>query len=197
MLHASCFRRRQGGFSLVELMIVVAIIAALALVGAPWFAKIGQRGQVKKAGQELALTFAAARMRAVKRNLSARVVITPQDATNAYNLVETFEETQPTPTKVGEVRISPRILIPASPPSPWPAQPCPTSATCPPYVLIFGPDGRLTSALTGEREVTVTLRGVVGAAITNDLPVQVVSTGKVEVLKPNPTVAKPRGTEWH
>jgi len=196
MLHASCQRRRQGGFSIIELLIVIAIIAALALVGAPWFAKIGQRGAVKAAGKELALTFAAARMRAVKRNLPARVVITPMDATNAFNLVEMYEETQPLATKVGEVRVSPRVSFPTAVAGPYgPAQPCPVG-TCPPYTLVFGPDGRVTMPV-GVTEVTYTIRGVVGAAIPNDLPVQVVNTGKVEVLKPNPTLAKPRGTEWH
>ena len=56
---------------------------------------------------------------------------------------------------------------------------------------MFGPDGRAT------QPGTFTIRGVIGAGTTNDLPVQVSANGKIEILGPNPTVAKQRGTEWH
>jgi prepilin-type N-terminal cleavage/methylation domain-containing protein len=189
MLHASCAsssRRRERGFSIIEILIVLAIMAALALAAAPWFAKISQRNEVKSAGNELAITLAAARMRAVKRNLPARVVLTRATGTQSYHLLETFEDIQPTPLKVQETRLSARVDFPTS------GIPGPYGPANPGFVT-FGPDGR--AQVSGN----FTIRGVVGANTQNDLPVIVWPNGKIEVLKPNPTntPAGRRGTEWH
>jgi prepilin-type N-terminal cleavage/methylation domain-containing protein len=186
--HESSFPRRERGFSIVEILIVLAIIAVLALAAAPWFAKISQRNEVKSAGGELAITLAAARMRAVKRNLPASVVITRATGSQSFHLLETFENTVPTPIKVQEGRISARVDFPPTIPPPYPTQ----YATNP-TVVTFGPDGRVI----GPAPVTFTIRGVVRAGVQNDLPVQVSANGKIEVLKPNPTATLLRGTEWH
>lgn len=162
----------------------MAIIGILALAAAPWFAKISQRNQVKSSASQLAITLQAARMRAVKRNLPARVVVSRATGTQGYNLIETFEQTIPTPIKVAELRLPALVDFPSSGiPGPYgPANPA---------LVVFGPDGRATAP------ATFTIRGVIGAGTTNDLPVDVSANGKIEVLGPNPTLAKKRGTEWH
>src|SRR5262247_3331950 len=106
--------RRIRGFSMLELLVVMAILAILALAVAPWFAKVAQRNELRSSTQEVATTLMAARMRAVKRNLPARVVVTRATPTNNWTLIETFEQTQPTATKVGEIRLSPNIDVPLS-----------------------------------------------------------------------------------
>ena len=184
--YASSSRGRERGFSIVELLIVLAIIAVLSLAAIPWFQKISQRNQVKSAGSQLAITLAAARMRAVKRNVSCTVTISRASGSQSFNKIETFENVNPVPLKVEETQISGRVDFPTTGiPGPYgPTQP--TAVT-------FGPDGRVVT------EATFTIRGPVGAGVQNDLPVQVTAPGKIEVLKPNPdtTTAGKRGTEWH
>jgi prepilin-type N-terminal cleavage/methylation domain-containing protein len=184
--YASSIRGRERGFSIIEILIVLAIIAILVLAAAPWFAKISQRNEVKSAGSNLAITLAAARMRAVKRNLPATVIITRASGSQSFHLLETFENVQPTPIKVEEGRISGRVDFPPTIAAPYPYPTNPTTVT-------FGPDGRVV----GPAPVTFTIRGMVRAGVQNDLPVQVSGNGKIEVLKPNPTASQLRGTEWH
>lgn len=187
MLRITCARRRQGGFSIVELLIVIAIIAVLALAGAPWFAKISQRNQLKSVASELAITLAAARGRAVRRNLPVQVVVTRGTGAIDFHLVETFEQTLPSPTKVGEQRITKIVDFPVGPL----ALPYDIQAT----QVVFLPDGRVQGG-DALKETAFTLRGVRGAGVTNDLPVTIAINGRVQVLGPNPTVSKPRGTAW-
>src|SRR6476660_7840095 len=68
-------RSRSAGFSLAELMIVLAIIAAMALVAVPWFVKIAQRQTIQSAAREVAVELTAARMKAVKRNAQVSFVV--------------------------------------------------------------------------------------------------------------------------
>jgi Tfp pilus assembly protein FimT len=174
---------------MVELMVVMAILAILALAIAPWFAKISQRNTVKSAAQELSISLAAARMRAVKRNLPASVVITPPTGPNQYNRVETFENVVPTPIKVGEVKLTTLVTFPSGASEFYPQPSLP-------IIVTFGPDGRLQTGIGGAVQ-HVTIRGVVGAGITNDLPIRIGQTGTIRVLKPNPNASKLDGTEWH
>lgn len=191
MLHASRLSRRKGkdcGYSFIELLIVLVLLAIVALASAPWFFKISQRNKLKSAAHEFSMTLAAARMRAVKRNLPAQVVVTRATGSDPFHIIETFEQTTPSATKVGELQITTEVDFPPTPPlafAPYDVQP---------PSITFLPDGRVQGTTT---ITAFTIRGVKNAGVVNDLPVIVATNGKVEVLpKPNPTTAFPRGTEW-
>jgi Tfp pilus assembly protein FimT len=164
-------------------MVVMAIIAAMALAISPWFLKIMQRNTMKSAAQEMSITFAAARMRAVKRNLPAEVRITIASSTQGFHLLETFEMVQPIEIKVGESRITGKVFFPTGGLPPSMGNPSPLTAR-------FLPDGR--SALPQ----WFTIRGPIGAGSQNNLTVSVNQNGKINVIGPNFTTAKPLGTEW-
>ena len=74
----------SGGFSFIETLIVVALIAMMAVLAVPWFIRLHQRYLVKSAAFEIQSSLMAARMRAVNRNTQTSVTITvatgPQDA---------------------------------------------------------------------------------------------------------------------
>lgn len=162
----------------------MAIIAAMALVASPWFFKIMQRNVMKSSASELSITFAAARMRAVKRNLPAEVRITIAGPGQPSHLLETFEMVQPIAIKVGESRVTSKVVFPTSG--------LPLGFENPsPLTIRFLPDGR--TALPQ----WFTIRGPLGAGTPNNLTVSVNQAGKINVLGPNITTLKPLGTEWH
>ena len=174
---------RSRGFSIIELMVVMAIIAAMSLAAAPWFLKIMQRNLMKSSAAEMSVTFAAARMRAVKRNVPAEVRITIASSTQPFHLLETFEMVQPIELKVGEARLTPKVEFPPRDGSASVSQPARLIAR-------FTPDGRTGSPLW------FTIRGPVGAGTQNDVTVSISTSGKINVLGPNITLIKPLGTEW-
>jgi prepilin-type N-terminal cleavage/methylation domain-containing protein len=107
MVHSK-FGRGTRGFTLVEMLLVLAIIAAIALVTIPWFVKISQRNLVKSSASQIQITLAAARMRAVKRNLPARVNIIPAAGPITVHVLETWEMTA-VPRLVDRLEITPRV----------------------------------------------------------------------------------------
>ncbi|HEY3202439.1 MAG TPA: prepilin-type N-terminal cleavage/methylation domain-containing protein [Thermoanaerobaculia bacterium] len=167
MLHLQSARRSRG-FSAIELLVVLAIIALMTLVVAPWFLKISQHNTVKTAAREVSITLAAARMRAVKRNLASQVLITPAAGAQSFHRIETFEMTNPTPIKVGEVDLPTSVSFP-SPPST--------------LQVFFGPDGRATN-VNPQTGTPVVIRGIAGNPVYNDVYVWVYANGHIKYSPP-------------
>lgn len=69
-------KRRQMGFTAIELMVVVSIVAVLAALAAPSFAPIIERLRVRQAVEEMTATLYFARSEAIKRGGNITVIKT-------------------------------------------------------------------------------------------------------------------------
>jgi prepilin-type N-terminal cleavage/methylation domain-containing protein len=74
--------KRRGGFTLVEIMIVVAIIALLAAIAVPGFLRARKRAQASKILNDLRLIDAADDQYAIETNRATGAVINVADWTN-------------------------------------------------------------------------------------------------------------------
>jgi type IV fimbrial biogenesis protein FimT len=67
--------RNQSGFTLVELMVTVAVVAILAVVAAPSMSSMIDNGRITSQSEELVTSLQLARAEAVRRN--TRVTLCP------------------------------------------------------------------------------------------------------------------------
>jgi len=67
---------RRGGFTLVEIMIVVAIIALLAAIAVPNFLRARKRSQATRVLEDLRILDSACDQYAIENNLTSGVSIT-------------------------------------------------------------------------------------------------------------------------
>ncbi len=74
--------KRRGGFTLVEIMIVVAIIALLAAIAVPGFLRARKRSQASRIINDLRLIDAAVDQYAIENNRTSGSVVGTQDWTN-------------------------------------------------------------------------------------------------------------------
>ena len=73
------FNQNRGGFTLVEIMIVVAIIALLAAIAVPGFLRARKRSQAGRVVNDLRLIDAAVDQYAVENNKAAGSVVQTAD----------------------------------------------------------------------------------------------------------------------
>lgn len=79
----------HSGFTLVELMVVITIIAILVLVGAPEFRIWQANTQIRSVAEAFQNDLRAAQAEAVKRNRRVAVVLTNASVSNNSNFVAT------------------------------------------------------------------------------------------------------------
>ncbi|HTY42150.1 MAG TPA: GspH/FimT family pseudopilin [Thermoanaerobaculia bacterium] len=165
--------RGNRGFSLVELLVVMVIMALVSVIAIPWFVKIGQRNQLKSAAFEVQTTLLAARMKAVKRNQPVTIVI------NNVAPVEllTVEPPPPAPTPT---LVPGRLALPST------AAVLYATPAIAGGAVTFGGDGRLAmpapTPTPGAYEYV--LRGPVGARTPNQITIQAWPNGRIAVITP-------------
>ncbi len=172
MLHLKSIRRNCG-FSLVELLIVMAILAAVSLVGIPWFVKISQRNELKSAAREVQTTLLAARVKAVNRNRPVSIVITSLGPPVAF---QTIEPNPPAPTPT---HVPVNLTLPAKSAR---LQETPFAGG---GTVTFGGDGRLVNPpLQPTPGLRYVLEGPIGAATPNQIKIYADTSGRVVVVTP-------------
>jgi prepilin-type N-terminal cleavage/methylation domain-containing protein len=166
-------RDRRAGFSLVELLVVMGILAMMALVTVPWFIKLAQRNQIKSAARELSITLAAARMRAVKANRPVSVVITQLTPPMELRIVEA---TPPAPTPTPKPGL---LILPAT------AARFVETPNAPGGWVTFGGDGRLVNPPPVPTPALVyTLEGPVNATVRNQIKIEATLGGGIQIVTP-------------
>jgi prepilin-type N-terminal cleavage/methylation domain-containing protein len=76
------FNKRRGGFTLVEIMIVVAIIALLAAIAVPGFLRARKRSQASRIINDLRLIDSAVDQYAIETNKKSGDLVKISDWTN-------------------------------------------------------------------------------------------------------------------
>ena len=80
--------RRTQGFSLIELMIGLAVLSMLLLLGVPAFSTVLQNMKLRSSAENFVAGMQLARAEAVRRNTQVEILLTDDDA-NGVNAVTT------------------------------------------------------------------------------------------------------------
>jgi prepilin-type N-terminal cleavage/methylation domain-containing protein len=169
--------REIRGYTIVEVLVVLAVLALLTLIAVPWFLKLSQRQALKSAAREIQITLNAARMTAVKRNAPVSVAFLSLTPPVRMQIIEPAPPA-PTPTIPPSQLVLPQNAARVIETPKW------SSGT-----IIFGGDGRLqrTPAATAAQVLTpsvITLEGPVNGGARNRVEIQTYERGSVKVVTP-------------
>jgi len=81
-------RSREGGFTLIEVLVVLGIIGVMSAVSIPRILDYVRQSRVRAAAQELSTQVNAARMKAITKNANFGVLVVTQDATRYWIHIE-------------------------------------------------------------------------------------------------------------
>jgi prepilin-type N-terminal cleavage/methylation domain-containing protein len=162
----------EKGFSLLEALVVMMIIGLLAAVSIPSFVRMSRRQKVVAAAHEIQQTLLAARMRAVRGNQPASLVIVPASGSQSeheLDLVSPDPFPAPTPTPVSTTFLPVNsisfVTLPVN------------------NKVTFSGDGRIISP-PAPTPAIITVQGPAGVPVMNQVTIQANSSGKVQVVTP-------------
>lgn len=150
----------------------IAIIALAAAIAIPYFAKTSRRQRLVSAAHEIQASLLAARMRAVRANQNASLVVAAASGTEVdhhFDVVAPDTSPAPTPTPVV------KGFLPANA---FDFVRTPTNSK-----VTFSGDGRMISE-TAPTPAVITVQGPVGSPVLNQVTIRTSSSGKVEVVTP-------------
>lgn len=79
-------RKGQSGFTLIELMVVLAVLGVLTALALPSYSEIVERRKLNAAGENLFADLMYAKTEAIKRNLPIRLTFTGTGTTWCYGI---------------------------------------------------------------------------------------------------------------
>ena len=162
----------EWGFTLMETLVVVAIIGLATVVTIPYMVKASRRQRLVGAAHEIQQSLLAARMRAVRANQNASLLITaaaPGQASHELDTIAPDNSPAPTPPPVN------KAYLPASAVE-FVALPLNNKIT-------FSGEGRVI-APPAPTPGLITVQGPVGSATLNQVTIRANSTGRIEVVTP-------------
>jgi type IV fimbrial biogenesis protein FimT len=114
-------RKRQKGFTLVELMVVIGILAVLGAVALPAITRTIPNYQLRAAARELVIDFKKAKLEAVKRGRTVILKFTPEtpgspDAGGSYRVFVDMDDngdwTSGVDLEISTVTMPPNVRLP-------------------------------------------------------------------------------------
>jgi prepilin-type N-terminal cleavage/methylation domain-containing protein len=76
--------RRQWGFTLIELMVTIAVVLTFAILAVPSFQSLRQRSALRGAGDQMLSFWNQARLESAKRNSNVKFAVLSSGSTGAY-----------------------------------------------------------------------------------------------------------------
>jgi type IV fimbrial biogenesis protein FimT len=90
-------KTRTRGFTLIELMIGLAIFGFLIMLAGPMYAQFMANSQIRNAGEGMLNGVRWAQTIAIRGNTLARLVVDPTAGTGGWRVLQTIEGAEPSP----------------------------------------------------------------------------------------------------
>ena len=176
--------RSQGGFTLIELMVTIAIAAILLMVGVPSFVTMQRNSELTAAANALVAGINAARGEAMKRGLNA--VVVPTDGASWRNGWTVFVDTST--TRNGTLDASDLVVQQQPALASYFAVTGSGTATGTAPYMMFDPSGYTKTKGGGFNELTLSIvrNDLTGTALAEQTRrVIVARTGRARACKPS------------